>query len=273
MQRPIITDYTDFIQFIGDMLSFLKQHDANFSVLKASKSLRKVSPALVSLILKRKRRLTFDRVDEISKLLNLTPHEKQFLKDHVAKDEGVIPASTPLDLASRDIPRRKVTSVHLLADWVNVFVKDAFQLTAVRQNPSEIYSILGGIASKNRIDQSIRFLLAHGYLRKTIEGHLVPEVPVHSIDPQVPSLQIRKFHKAALSNAREAIDQHGPEKRYANAMVLTLNEENYKKITELIAEQADQLQKFAENLENGNQLYQLVINLSPTGGRRGTDND
>jgi uncharacterized protein (TIGR02147 family) len=164
--------------------------------------------------------------------------------------------------------KRKITSSHLLSDWINVYVKDAFQLRRVSQHPDEIYAALGGIASRKRIEQSIKFLLNHGYLRTTIEGHVVPETPLHSIDPKVPNAQIRKFHKAALTNARDAIDQHDPGQRYANAMVVTLNESTYKKITELIAEQAEELQTFAEGLSDGDQLYQLVINLSPTGGRR-----
>jgi len=268
MNRPIITDYTDIVQFIGDMLSFLKKHEPNFSVLRASKNLRKLSPALVSLILKRKRRLTYDRVDELSKLLGLTPHERQYLRDMVAATEGNGPSEVALSPAEPNVPRRKITSSHILSDWVNVFVKDAFQLTAVRQNPEEIYAVLGGIASRKRIDQSMKFLLSHGYLRKSIDGSIAPETPLHSVDPKVPSLQIRKFHKAVLTNAREAIDQHSTDKRYANAMVLTLNEDTYKILTELIAEQAEQLQSYAEGLKDGNQLYQLIINLSPTGGRR-----
>lgn len=267
MTRPIITNYSDLVAYLADMCAFLKKEDAQFSILKASKTLRKISPTLVSLILKGKRRLTLDRVDEFAKLLQLTPHERKYLRDWVSRMEGFAPAS-PMAASPINLGRRKITSSHLLSDWINVYVKDAFQLRRVSQHPDEIYAALGGIASRKRIEQSIKFLLKHGYLRTTIEGHVVPETPLHSIDPKVPNAQIRKFHKAALTNARDAIDQHDPGLRYANAMVVTLNESTYKKITELIAEQAEELQSFAEGLSDGDQLYQLVINLSPTGGRR-----
>lgn len=265
MHRPIITTYVDLPAYLADMCSFLRKEDSKFSILKVSKTLRKISPTLVSLILKGKRRLTLDRVDEFAKLLQLTSHERQYLRDWVARLEDGTPAPHVASNPSK-LGKRKIATSHLLSDWINVFVKDAFQIERIRRNPGEIYAALGSIASKNRIDQSIKFLLKHGYLRTTIEGHLIPETPLHTIDPKVPNIQIRQFHKAALTNAKDAIDQHNPESRYANAMIVTLNESTYKKLIDLIAEQAEQLQSFAEGLTDGDTLYQLVINLSPTGG-------
>lgn len=268
MQRPVITDYQDLTAFISEMLVFLRLINPKFSVLQATQNLRKVSPALVSLILKKKRRLTLDRVDELSKLLQLSPNERQYLRDWVSRDEGG-PSILPLKTGGTLVPpRRKAATSHILTDWVNVFVKDAFQIPTVSQHPDSVFAILGGIASRKRVEQSLKFLLKHGYLRKTVDGHIIPETPLHSVDPLVPNAKVRQFHKAALSNAREAIDQHEPNRRYANAMVITLNEASYKKLTEIIAEQAEELQHFAENLTDGDQLYQLVVNLSPTGGRR-----
>jgi uncharacterized protein (TIGR02147 family) len=217
MSRPIITNYTDLVSFVDDMLVFLKTHDPKFSVLKASQNLRKVSPTLISLILKKKRRLTLDRVDEISKLLQLTPHERTYLRDWVSSQEGIPPKASKQVNSLTPETRRKITTSHILSDWVHVFVKDAFQLDAVSQNPEEVFAVLGSIASRKRIEQSIKFLIKHGYLRTNEKGHMIPETPLHSIDPKVPSSQIRKFHKAVLTNARDAIDQHDPDKRYANA--------------------------------------------------------
>ncbi|MEI6397342.1 MAG: TIGR02147 family protein [Pseudomonadota bacterium] len=267
MSRPIITSYTDIVQYMSEMLAYRKATEAKFSVLKATKTLRRLSPALISLILKGKRRVTLDRVDELSKLLGLTPHERQYLRDWVSGGE-VSKVTEPNSSTPRVGERRKVATSHILTDWVHVFVKDAFQLSHIRENPSGIYAALGGIASKKRIDHSIKFLLTHGYLRKNAKGQLVPETPLHSVDQKIPSQKVRKFHKAVLKNASDAIDQHTPDQRYANSMVLALNEESYKKLIELIAEHAESLQGFAENLREGNQLYQVIINVSPTGGRR-----
>ena len=271
MPRPSITTYRDLHQFVGDMLRYLKATDPEFSVLQATRDLRRISPTLISLMVRRKRRITRDRAEELAKLLNLTPHEKQYLKDWTSRSsekKHTINNQSMATLPPSQSPpiRRKASSIHLLSDWIHVFVKDAFDLPNIRKNPGEIYALLGGIASKIRIDQSIRFLVTHGYLRKTLDGSFIPESPLHSIDQKIPSDKVRKFHKALLQNAKDAIDQHSPDRRYANALVLSLNQSTYHKLLELIADQAESLQAFAENLNDGTMLYQVTINVSPTGG-------
>ena len=51
-------------------------------------------------------------------------------------------------------------------------------------------------------------------------------------------------------------------------MVLDLTPERYQQLVEMIQEFSKNLQDFAsvEN-ENGDRLYQIILNLSPTGGR------
>jgi uncharacterized protein (TIGR02147 family) len=266
VERPVITTYADPVRFLADMLAFRKVDDPGFSVLAISRSLRRISPTLVSLILRGQRKITLDRVDELSKLLGLMPSERQYFRDWISRAEDPKAEQAVLKLAETPAGRRKLTSSHILNDWVNVFVKDAFDLERVRKNPDEIYALLGGIASKKRIDQSIKFLLQHGYLRRNAQGLLIPEVPLHSVDQKIPNEKVRKFHKALLHNAKEAIDQYSSEQRYANALVLSLNQETYQKLLALIAEQAESLQSFAENLREGSMLYQVTINVSPTGG-------
>ena len=82
--RPQIQSYghngKEISAFVSDMLSFRKKTEKSFSVLTATQNLRKISPALVSLITQNKRKLTLDRADEFAKLLALTPAEKYILK-------------------------------------------------------------------------------------------------------------------------------------------------------------------------------------------------
>ena len=173
MERPVITTYADPVRFLADMLAFRKVDDPGFSVLAISRSLRRISPTLVSLILRGQRKITLDRVDELSKLLGLMPSERQYFRDWISRAEDPKAEQAVLKLAETPAGRRKLTSSHILNDWVNVFVKDAFDLERVRKNPDEIYALLGGIASKKRIDQSIKFLLQHGYLRRNAQGLLI----------------------------------------------------------------------------------------------------
>jgi uncharacterized protein (TIGR02147 family) len=153
-----------------------------------------------------------------------------------------------------------------LADRINVYVKDAFQLKRVKENPEEIYRVLSGIASQKRIDKALAFLLRAGYLRRNQDGMIVEDVPLSSVDQRVPNQKVRQFHKGALMLAAQALDQYDPSQRYANALILPLDPEGYMELKRLIEEFAESLQKFAETARDGEGLYQVLINLSPTGG-------
>lgn len=267
MDRPTISTYQDLVSFMTDMFAFRKNHEKYFSILRASKELRRVSPTLVSLLLKRKRRVTLDRADELAKLLGLSSPEKQYFKDWIARSNGEHVTSAETSQSPLEAPnRRKITSSHILSDWVNVYVKDAFQLKKVKRNSKEIYAALAGIASQKRIDKAIQFLIRNGYLRKDLNGRIVEDTPHHSIDQRVPDQKVRQFHKGALKIALEAIDQYSPDHRYANALILPLDERGYRELRQLIDESAERFQKFAEGVKDGDRLYQVIINLSPTGG-------
>jgi uncharacterized protein (TIGR02147 family) len=260
MPRPVINEYQNLPEFIGDMLKFRKTTDKSFSVLQMSKKLRRVSPALVSLIVAGKRRVTADRVDELSKLLDLNSFEKSFLRDHFLSDDRSV------DQPDRE-HSRKQTSSHLLQDWVNVFVKDAALMEGVNGEIDRIHTVLAGIATKPRIEKSLRFLYSHGYLRRNEKGQCVEEIPLHVVDEKISDFKVRQFHASLLGHASRCLKTVPIEQRYANALILSVDEEGYHQLKGLISEFTEKLQAFAEAPRRGNRLYQLIVNLSPTGGK------
>lgn len=265
-ERPLMSDYQDVRDFLKAALEYLKRTDRHFSVLRATESLRKISPALVSLITQKKRKLTLDRAEEFAKLLRLSPSEKIYFKNWIKLDEK--PTEEKNRIVESRRKNKKEFAISLLNDWLNVYVKDAFRLSALQKNPNLIFKELGSIASQSRIEKSMTFLLREGYLRKTLEGHIVVETSLVVQETPVPGAKIRDFHKAALAIARQNIDLFSYQERFANTLILDLTPERYQQLVGMVQEFSKELQNFAavEN-ENGDRLYQVVLNLSPTGGR------
>jgi uncharacterized protein (TIGR02147 family) len=233
--RPTITEYQDLIEYVADQIAFRKNHDPGFSVHAATKSLRKVSPALVSLVLKRKRKLTLDRSEEFAKLLALNPIERSYFKRWIARIElGPDGESTiPVPLVSKE---RKEASTHILTDWLNVYVKDFFQIPEVRANPEILKQLLSHLVTSKRVQRSIDFLLREGHLRRTLSGSIEIEANLVIGNPKVTSQKIRQFHKSALGIAKQALDIFPPQERLANTMIITLNENSYLRLQDLIGE-------------------------------------
>lgn len=264
MERPLLHSYENPAEFVRDMIRYRKFAEPGFSVLKVSKTLRRVSPALVSLVVQGKRMLTFDRAEEFAKLLGLNPTEKIYFRNWVGQLENKD------FLESEAIPpgARKEVAVSILNDWINIYVKDFFQIAAVQKNPELIEKQLINVAPPKRIARAIQFLQREGYLRRTLDGRFVLESRLSVAEPKVPSAKIRQFHKGALQLAKLALDLYPVTERYANTLIIPLDEKRYEELRGLIEEFAEKLKDFAaKNPENGTRLHQLIVNLSPVGGK------
>ncbi len=290
INRPSITDFKEPELFLKEMLRYRKQTDKKFSIVNETKNLRKISPTLVSLILSSQRKITLDRVDEFAKLLNLNFSEKSYLKNWLDSK------SAPKILNKQNHPSvRNKTSTHILNDWINLYVKDQFEISEVQRDPSIIYKLLANIAPPSRIKKSLEFLLKYGYLRKKIDGSIVLDTPLTVTEPLVSNQKIRKFHKKALKLAQQNMDIYPTTERFANTATIALTAEKYQELLNLITDFTEKFKDFSEAASNeltsksklknqtGEvnkysaeeekaiskeiQVYQLIINLSPAGGK------
>lgn len=265
--RPQINNYANLEGYIKDMISYRKKTEPSFSVLAATKSLRKVSPSLISLIVSKKRKISIDRLDELAKLLNLNAAEKYYFKNRLEGTYAQLPSSPP----TQKQQKRKEVGTHLLTDWLNVYVKDSFQLPRIQSNPDLIYSHLSALAPAKRIKKSLDFLLKNGYLKKTPDGKVVIDTTLTTSDPKVSDKKIRAFHKNALKLAKTNIDLFSIEERLANTATIALTPKKYRELMSLIEDFAEAFKNFAEKeteatSEENIQVYQLILNLSPIGG-------
>ena len=261
MKKPDVYVFDDPVAFMREQLLYLKKTVNGYSVRKATTELRRCSPALISNILAGKRKITEDRIPEIARVLRLNTSEEDFLKSLVL-GESVTPA------IHEKTSQRKRGSSFLLNDWINPYVKDAIKLKSVRQNIRNLYGSLSTLASKQRIDKSLSFLLKNGYLCKNEKGEYVVANVVDVLGDRNADKKIRHFHKQSLELAKKGIDQYSIEERIAQALILTLDSDAEVDLKNLINEFADKLQSFSEkHAKADKRLYQLIIHLTPTGGQ------
>lgn len=266
INRPNISEYQAPQEYLRDVLKFRKESEAEFSISKATQNLRRISPTLVSLIIQGKRKITFDRVDELAKLMNLNFQEKVYFKNWI---ESANPKMPEFQDKISPSSNRKEISTHILNDWLNVYVKDAFQIPAIQKNPDLLYVYFAGIANKSRLDKSLQFLLREGHLRKTMDNKIVVETNLALIaNSPLPVKKIRQFHKNALVLAKNALDLFSPQERFASTLVIPMREEKYAEALEVIKEFSNRMQQLAENNDStAERLYQFTLNLSPIGGK------
>jgi hypothetical protein len=73
------------------------------------------------------------------------------------------------DSVNRNRGRKRSVQNHLLQDWLNVYVRDVAKLMDFEPDPTQLFHTLGGIASSQRIERPLQFLLREGFLCKTNE--------------------------------------------------------------------------------------------------------
>ncbi len=264
--RPVIFDYRAIHHYVKDMIAWRKSSDGAFSIRKETRGLYRCSPALVSEVTRGRRRLTLDRVDAFSKLLLLQPEERTYLGEwvglHPGRNSSLPPAST--------IPtprKRRTTKNHLLSHWLNVYVKDSVRLKDFAPDATVIFRLLGGLASIRQIERSLSFLFREGFLRKTLEGKTVEDSPLVMTTDEQLDKKIQAFHKHALQLARRGIGLYPLEQRRESVVVLPVNRAHLPELKRLLKDFYEKVLVFAEtHTQDDEQLYQVILNLSPIGG-------
>ncbi len=296
LERPRLTDENSPVSYFRRMLEFRRQTEPDFSIKKSVSGLRRVSPALVSLILKGERRVTVDRVEELARLMKLTAAEKFAFRNWIAAQEEqdkqellsrtaaaaevnetdrALPGSPaprlPNSPKTRAIkaeihPLAKKASLNLLNDWLNIYIKDLLSIRRYQKSPKLLQVTLKELASPKRIERAINFLHREGYILRRPDGTWAPDSPLAVAEPSDPQTKVRKLHKAALSIASRSLELFGPSERYANMLTVALSPSGHEELRRLLADFAEQLKDFATKQQSdGERLYQVVLNLSPIG--------
>jgi uncharacterized protein (TIGR02147 family) len=270
MDRPVIFDYRAIPDYLNAMVKWNRQADPTFSVRRATKPLRRCSPALVTRVLQGQRRLTPDRVEAFARLLRLDAQEKCYLNHWITLQEGPVTNTEIRTAEPRPlIKKRKEGQNDLLKDWLNVYVMESCRLKGFRPIPALVHQILHAMASPKRVEQSLKFLLREGFLRRTLEGRVVTNDEVVTTTDATPNEKIRNFHRRALDLARKALDLYPMSQRRQYALILPLNESSIPEVKELLKEFYEKLLLFSEqHLDDNETLYQVTINLCPVGGQK-----
>lgn len=276
IERPQIENFTSPAEYLQQMIRYLKSSGIKFTVSDACKKIPRLSPGLVTLCAQGKRTITPERAPLFCTLLGLSMRERQQFIDwvrslhhaEISPPEFYTPTPQSAPIGSTERRARKYASSHLLYDWLNVFVKDAFQLPEIVKDPELVFKSLSSLASRSRIQKSLNFLLFHGYLRRSQDGSIVLADDHVSVESGLPTQKIRDFHKAALKVARDGIEKYSPDQRMALSLTVPTSEDSLMRLRDLLSTFGERLQEFCEEEAqrtgtSSNQLHQVTLSLVP----------
>lgn len=269
--RPVIFDFKTIPDYVSAMLAWHRSVSTSFSIRTAAQR-EGISHTHVSRLASGKRRLNRDLIEPLARILKLTGEERAQLDrwaklDRLTHRRGVMAKGGAIEAGGKHRsssvnPRRAQN--HLLSNWLNVYVRDAARIKGFEPNAERLHRILGAIASPSGIERSLSFLLREGFLRRTLDGRVVPNEGLVISTDGLPNAKIRAFHKQALTIARRNIDILPTGRRHEAAVVLRLGPDGTSELRDLLREFYERLLQFAEehNKEDDG-LYQVLINFTP----------
>jgi uncharacterized protein (TIGR02147 family) len=214
------------------------------------------------LLVKGKRRLRRDYLPIVAQIFQLQKGEVEYF------DSLITPSVQTHQVSSRLQKSERFPRNHLLADWVNVYVKDCIHLNKFIPKAEIIYRLLGGLTTVQRIDKAISFLYREGFWRSTLQGQTIPDDSVVVTTSGLPVSKIRLFHKAALEIAKKGLDRIPPSRRKAYTTVVSVNRKDFDELCALVDKFHCQLKEFIDEHPTGrDQLCQVTIHLTPIGGK------
>lgn len=265
INRPDMTLYDDPISYIGDMLGYLRRKNPLFSIKKKLKSIEDLSPTLVSLILKNKRKITVKKAPLFSELMELTNSESFMFENWIHTTvKSTWKYNEKSELAKIERP------FHILKDWVNFYVRDAFYIKEIQKNPELIYELFSPTLDKQRISKSIDNLLESGILIRDADGTIFSNKEVSGVftyKNNDEAALLQALLKEALNNAKEKLDISTSKDEVSSCFlnILTLDKRAYADIKKLLNDfHLKLIEKFKyENSESQmDNIYQVYMNIT-----------
>lgn len=259
--RPVVYDYGSAADFFTALMEYYKT-SSTFSLRQRTAKVGLCSQALVSQILRGKRKLNRDNLASISAVFKLTQLEQTYL------DKRLAAQLQKLDLAETLTRKERLRTPknHLLSDWLNPYVKDLVNLKGFRIEPETLYVMLQGIATAERIKKSVVFLLREGFWKKNSSDQIVADDTAVTTTNGLPNDKIRSFHKKALDLAQRGLQVFPVTQRKASTVLISVDESQMDELKGLIDAFQQQLLEFIDQHPNGGDaLVQITTHLTPIG--------
>jgi len=237
----------------------LKAHNPLYSKTAFAKKIG-MSPTHLSQLLNNKRPLTHAALAKIRLALDLSEDDLEFvfqeIEDLAKKKEQVRVSKT------QKIERVELSpyEISLVCSWEYMAV---LALADVRNNsyaPDWISKRLN-IDSK-KAEDIVKYLLKLGLIRLDSEHFYLERGFVKTSD-DIPSKDLRSYHRGALEKAIDCIESVSVDQRTFSALTVACDVRNLKKVNKAINQFKDKISKIAEQGEPLDRVYQLSVQFVP----------
>lgn len=265
--RPNVFEYTNFKDFISDMLKFLKQEDG--LSLRDIATRAGVSPSNLSMISKGTRSPKVKTLLSIAKAMNLSSRERGYLEllhdMKVSQENGEESPFKKLE-QNKDYQRNSPAdheAFKYLTNWYNVVIREMVNLKRFEPDPRWIQEKLISHVEIKEIKEALRFLISNNFInisKTRKEINLKKEL---TCTDGVYRLSLGQFHSLMLKKASDSIGEVQRDKRLLLGHTVAASTDQISQVFSILEEALEKIRKLEKKKTDNEQVIHIEMAAFP----------
>ena len=268
-------EYTDYRKFLRDYYDSKKREKKGFSLKVLADRAGFKARDYVLRVMNGSRNLSQSGVYMLSRALRLSEKETDYFTNLVSFNQADMPREKDFFLRKmagvgkyNRLQKLRQEQVVYLSEWYYSALRSLLPVIDFKDNYAEIAKFLDPPLTPAQARKAVELLLQLGLLTREKTGRYSVPVSQLTVDGEVLSVALARFHKQSLDLARRAIDCYPSSGREISGVTMSLSSAGFDKIKSEIQAFRRKAMAIAEQDANEEGAFQLNIQLFPLSKRR-----
>lgn len=270
-KKPVVYDYVDHVQYMVDMVEFLKSESKVFSFRYFAKKAGFASQSALKFFLDGQRSLTRDSIRKVSKgfqldsteskyfesLVNLNQETSNERKNQYFQEMLKVQKKKKIRMISTD-------QYEYFSKWYNPAIRELIRCKDFQGDAKWVVSRIFPMISVPEARESLRLLERLGLIQKDVSGKYIQTDRAVTTERELMSMSARNFHREMGHRAIESLDSIPKERRDFSGITFGLPATQVQKLKDKLNEFRQELNSTLGSLEEEtDEVYHLNIQLFP----------
>ena len=265
------TQYLDYREYLKALYIAVKNRVIKYSYIKFAQDLGYAATTVIHQIVTYKRPLSYKAGLKIIKALGITGKNRQYLitlieynnsKNSVVRDKCF---QALLRLKNKtlvlDIEKDRLG---YFSEWYHPVIKEMVSMDGFQPDPEWIAKTIVPNIRPEQVKNSLALLERLGLICfDPDKNNYKPEVKNVVTPHDVEGMAMVGYHQKVIEIAKEAITNIAGDKRDISSLTIRFSEENVNHIKRIIEKFHNDILEIENKFEQGNQIYQVNIQLFP----------
>lgn len=264
-----IFEYTDYRQYLRDLLAEKKSQDSTWTHRMVCASLGLRTSNFMLLVIQGKRNISSDIASRVSALFQHSAHEAEFFASLVLFNQAGSTLEKDYYWKNMLTARTRQSTNPLSASqyeyyshWYNPVIRELVSLPGMEWDTRSLSKALKPRVPAVQVRHSLELLESLGIIRKEGDSWVKSASSV-ATPPEVQSVAIFNYHRELIDLARESLENDPGTLRNFTTLTLEMNAQEYQLIVDMLTTFRRQALGVCTSTGPADRVYQLNLQLFP----------